>query len=276
MILQGNPPWLEPSFPTNLPTAKVTSLRRAAFDRCAKGNMVPSVETNIAPENRWLEDEAFPFMRFFFLRLVESRNALFSFQIRLPFFFFSSNQNIVENFTSCQHGRKSCTCLVCESSVRWLHEQSQLAEDLLQIKPPPKKSTHMPSSTVFFQHFFLGGWDGANFGLGFFLAEKGVSKIRFAKRAPSRWTIRRSVLLGREVFVTREPGKAMGKFFFWKKSLEFLFFWDFFGLNSGWWDDGMVDAFFLLEFWLMGWFFFGVLRWTNILSTVGKICLDSR
>ena len=27
-------------------------------------------------------------------------------------------------------------------------------------------------------------------------------------------TIRRSVLLGREVFVTREPGKAMGKFFF--------------------------------------------------------------
>ena len=56
------------------------------------GNMVALCwNERIAPENRWLEDEAFPFRRFFFLRLVvQSRNALFIFQIGLPF--FSSNQ----------------------------------------------------------------------------------------------------------------------------------------------------------------------------------------
>lgn len=184
------------------------------------------------------------------------------------FSFFSSNQNIVENFTSCQHGRKSCTCLVCESSVRWLHEQSQLAEDLLQIKPPPKKSTHMPSSTVFFQHFFLGGWDGANFGLGFFLAEKGVSKIRFAKKSSKSVDHPEVRFVGSRSLCYTRTWKGHGEVFFWEKvSWIFVFL-----------------GFFRVEFWLMGWwygrciFFVGILVDGMILfwGLKMKICLDSR
>ena len=59
----------------------------------------------------------------------------------------------------------------------------------------------------------------------FFWLKKVCLRLDSQKCAPSRWTIWRSVLLGREVFVTREPGKAIGEVFFGGgKSLEFLFF----------------------------------------------------
>lgn len=149
---------------------------------------------------------------------------------------FFLKPSIVENFTSCQHGRKSCTYLVCESSVSWLHEQSLVSRRPSSDKTTQKKTHTCRLLLYFFSMFFLGGRWGANFGLGFFLAEKGVSKIRFEKMRSESVVHPEVRFVGsRSLCYTRTWKGPWGSFFLGKKSLEFLFF----GLNSdsgpGWW-----------------------------------------
>lgn len=67
----------------------------------------------------------------------------------------------------------------------------------------------------------------------FFLAEKGVSKIRFAKKSSKSVDHPEVRFVGSRSLCYTRTWKGHGEVFFGKKSLEFLFFWDFFGLNSG-------------------------------------------
>ena len=128
--------------------------------------------------------------------------------------------------------------------------------------------------------FFWGGRWWGKFWARFFLAEKGVSKIRFAKMCSESVVHPEVRFVGsRSLCYTRTWKGPWGSFFLGKKSLEFLLFLDFFGLNSGWWmlmvwrydrciffDGILVD----------GMIVFGGLKMNQHPFHLGKICLDSR